>query len=213
MTAATPAIIERPVGSGLLHNMSSPSKTTIGFDGLRHECHLPVPDWLGESRDHHELQFLREPDLCGLRVRFVISLSPEQRRAPELLRLVTGDNRKLPEREAERRLVRCINERARKLSLPDCALVVRQPKWDITKNDCDSLTVLALITKCSECVWLRGKYPRLSRIAVEEPDKPRGIRARRRWMETPIETGVTLFLPGAWAQGPEATRATLVEDR
>ena len=100
MTAATSGIVEQGRGSSLLHNMSSPPKTLVGFDGLRHDGRLPVPDWVGEPGGQLDLQFLREPDLCGLRVRFVIALSPEQRQTPELLRLITGNDQKFPEREA-----------------------------------------------------------------------------------------------------------------
>lgn len=66
----------------------------------------------------------------------------------------------ITEQEAERQLIDCINRRADELPLPDgCAVLAAHSGHALIWQD--SLTLLAVLSKCTDTVWLRSKTPLL----------------------------------------------------
>jgi hypothetical protein len=99
------------------------------------------------------------PKVVGQVVRFLIPekyFQQEPEKILELLR-ITYDSKSI---SASEQLTALINQRAKELPLPEgCAVIkthVSQPEiWT------DALSVLAILTKCTDTIWLRSKSPSL----------------------------------------------------
>ena len=171
-----------PEAASLLHNMSAPPKTVVKFSGL---SSLAGPA-LAPARTHAQRKYTA-PGRFGTLLRF--ELAPEWRTLTPtqmLARLAalgqtgaafeegSGDalgdppSDALGDRPSEaqaadaaQRLAALIDAHARRLPLPPgCAVVASHPchaaPWG------DPLTALAILSKCTDTVWLRDKQPSLT---------------------------------------------------
>ena len=140
--------------SPLLHNMSAPPKTVVKYSGLEGLSKQTGPGGSGVT----SLKYMN-PKVVGQVVRFLIPeeyFKQESEKILELLR-ITYDSKSI---SAAEQLTALINQRAKELPLPEgCAVIkthVSQPEiWT------DALSVLAILTKCTDTIWLRSKSPSL----------------------------------------------------
>jgi hypothetical protein len=138
----------------LLHNMSAPPKSVIKYAGL---SGLVNYDFNGGGRGHltndHEIVF-------GNFVAFRLPEEMRVRSASSILNLLGHE----AGRKAEKTLIDLIERRAMEFKLPDGCLV--RP-WEQSHRSPwpDPLAALAILTKSSANVWLRGKTPSLSSLA------------------------------------------------
>lgn len=138
----------------LLHNMSAPPKTTVTWQGLSGLMGQLGPGGSGVC------SLLYTPgDSYGHAVSFVLPEECTGVSAASLLRELG-----LPARQsAEKTLLAHVEARAAALPLPDgCVVVPIVPR--ATTPWPDLLSALAVLTKCSETVWLRAKTPALSSL-------------------------------------------------
>jgi hypothetical protein len=127
----------RPCGP-LLHNMSAPSQTVINHPGVN-----------------------TGPYAQGL----IFSMPPAEDHpsAALLLALLDGTGCELPDWEAEAELRRRINQRAQRLDLPPAAMVTVQRTAE--DRECqDLLSILTVLSKSSDHVYLRDKEPNLASL-------------------------------------------------
>src|SRR5262249_26802707 len=128
-----------PPGSRrVLHNMSAPPRTVID--------HAP-----GRGRTF------------GSGMVFSLSKSLTASMPAGWLALLDGAPCALPPREAEAELRRRLHEPARSLPLPAAALVIPEAISDDWKND-DLLSILTVLSKSSDHVYLRDKEPNLASL-------------------------------------------------
>jgi hypothetical protein len=130
----------------LLHNMSAPPKSVVKYAGLSAAA---------KARDRMNSV---PHDVFGTAVAFRLSANLGRVDAAALLDLI-GEGR--PKGGCENRLMQLIETRARELLIPDGAVVIpvapdHRAPWP------DALAAIAIITKSSDNIWLRGKFPRLS---------------------------------------------------
>jgi hypothetical protein len=133
--------------SALLHNMSAPPKSVVKYAGLADLASaagrnpLFAPLWSG---------------VFGTPIRFVLPPDTSRAGPSGILRLLGIE----PARDPERQLCTLIDERARELPLPDgCAVVPASQTHRVVWPD--ALSTLAVLTKCSDSIWLRTKSPAL----------------------------------------------------
>ena len=129
----------------LLHNMSAPPKSVVNYTGLRR---VRVKN---RTKSESGEEF-------GVALAFRLPPYVRSTFAARLIEVI-GEGR--GKGSPESRLLRLIEDRARDLPIPDGAVVIpvqsdHQTLWP------DALAAIAVITKSSENVWLRGKTPRLS---------------------------------------------------
>lgn len=141
---------------GLLHNMSVPSKTVVSYSGL-----AGLFDAAGAGASGVRSAGSGNPGIFGSHIRFALPESVATHDPALLLQTLGIEPRAEPMRELER----LIETRARELPLPDACLVVRADPAHPCRFP-DLLSGLAVLAKCSEHVWLRGKKPNLSRLAT-----------------------------------------------
>lgn len=170
-----------PEAGHLLHNMSAPPKSVVKFSGL---SSLADPA-LAPGRAQAELKHMA-PGRFGMLLRF--ELAPEWRTltpAQMLVRLAalgetgaafdaghgeapgdslgdaSGDRHgDAPGADPAQRLAALIDQRARRLPLPPgCAVVASHPGHAAPWGD--PLTALAILSKCTDTVWLRDKQASL----------------------------------------------------
>ena len=136
----------------LLHNMSAPPKSVVKYSGLADCATTAGPGGSG---------------VCGVRingigvfgtpVRFTIPVDLAGKSYADILHHLGVD----PLHDAEQHLAALINTRANELPLPDGCVVIPVTKvhqliW------ADALSALAILAKCSDCIWLRAKNPALN---------------------------------------------------
>jgi hypothetical protein len=144
--------------STLLHNMSAPPKTVVRYSGLSELANSSGPGGTGISG----VKF-NSVGLFGTPVRFVLPFTLRGQpiddilSAKKLLRYLEID----AQPDAEEHLVALINDRANALPLPDGCVVIPAIKNHYVRW-ADALTALAVLTKCSDTIWLRAKTPALS---------------------------------------------------
>ena len=131
---------------GLLHNMSAPPKSVVRFEGL-----AGLSNSLGTGV---------ERPVCGAAVRFTLPAEVLELKAPELLRLLDPASETCAPEACEARITRLLNERAAKLPLP-AGCVVIPPTDSHPVLWPDAASALAVLAKCTDTVWLRGKIPSL----------------------------------------------------
>ncbi|MSP46894.1 MAG: hypothetical protein EXQ83_13855 [Xanthobacteraceae bacterium] len=127
--------------TALLHNMSAPPKSVVKYAGLA--------DFAGGAGSNPDRN-----GVFGRPVRFVLPAGTSRVGAPGILRLLGIK----PGRYPGQQLCALIDERARELPLPDgCAVVPFASGHRIIWADI--LSTLAVLTKCSDAIWLRTKSP------------------------------------------------------
>jgi hypothetical protein len=131
--------------SALLHNMSAPPKSVVKYAGLA-DLATAAGRNPGRSGAGH--------GIFGTPIRFFLPAGTSRAEPSGILRLLGIK----PERNPGQQLCTLIDERAQELPLPDgCAVVsVAQGHRIIWP---DVLSSLAVLTKCSDSVWLRTKSP------------------------------------------------------
>ena len=138
----------------VLHNMSAPPKSVMKYEGLSGLATSLGPGGSGVTSMKY-----RPGRHYGKAVRVAL---PAVLQGASILDVLSAlgeidEGKGLPF-TPERRLATLINRRASELPLPDgCAVIKAHPKhcviWD------DPLTVLAILSKSTETVWLRSKSP------------------------------------------------------
>ena len=139
----------------LLHNMSAPPKTTVTWQGLSGLIGQLGPGGSGVC----SLKYTPGGVAHGLALRFALPEDVTAVSAASLLELLGQP----AGTAAEKTLLALIEARAAALPLPDgCVVIQKVPgaamPWP------DLLSVLAILTKCSEAVWLRAKKPSLTSL-------------------------------------------------
>ena len=137
--------------TALLHNMSAPPKSVMKYSGLGDLATNSGPSGTGIT----SLKF-NNKGVFGRAVPFVLPGEIEDQSPADILRYLEVE----PTRDPKRKLVTLINARANELTLPGACLVIPSHKshkviWK------DALSVLAILAKCSDLIWLRTKEPSL----------------------------------------------------
>ena len=136
---------------GMLHNMSAPPKTTITYAGLA--------DLAGGAKSEAPKRS-NKPAKTARLVALRVSLPGCFPTEPEdILRTLGIDHGTDPATTLDE----LIEQRALQLPLPDGCLVLPMEMAN-RELATDPLTALAIVTKCSEFVWLRHKTPSLGRL-------------------------------------------------
>jgi len=141
----------------LLHNMSAPPKTVVKYAGLEGLAKQSGPGGSGVTG----LKYTN-PVINGLAVRFVLPTEFIGQDPEKILRLLKID---LSDQfsTAESQLVALINHRADELPLPEgCAVMAVNDSHGVIWPD--ALSALAILTKCTDSIWLRSKTPSLASI-------------------------------------------------
>ena len=135
-----------------LHNMSAPPKSVVQYGGLSAMHHLPQAPVL-VSLD----TTARRP----MALRFELGNDCPTDSRSRLLRNLGI----VPKRTAQAQLDALIDARASELPLPaGCAVIACQSSHRVIWHDL--LTVLAILAKCSDTLWLRDKSPSLSSALI-----------------------------------------------
>ncbi len=141
--------------TSLLHNMSAPPKTVVLFAGLG----FGKPSQSPKAALAHEAAVRNHAQDFGTVLTFALAVDMTARSARSILALLHAK----PGTDPDRTLAALIEARAAEFPLPDGVLVVplsarglHRVLWP------DLLSVLAVLSKCSDHVWLRAKNPSLS---------------------------------------------------
>lgn len=141
--------------TSLLHNMSAPPKTIVSFAGLG----FADPARTAKTAAAHKGAARRRTEAFGTVLRFALDADMKAETALAILRLL----RTKPGSDADSTLATLIEARAAELPLPDGVLVVPPGAQGIHRVLWpDLLSVIAVLSKCSDHVWLRAKNPSLS---------------------------------------------------
>ena len=139
----------------LLHNMSSPPKTVVKYAGLEGLTKQSGPGGSGVTG----IKYMN-PRVFGQAVRFLLPKEFCEQEPENILKLL-GISHNSKFSNATEQLAALINQRAKELPLPEgCAVI----KTDATQAEIwtDALSVLAILTKCTDTIWLRSKTPSLA---------------------------------------------------
>jgi hypothetical protein len=142
--------IEEPPHGGLAHNMSSPPKSVVSFEGLGAGPESNAPS---------------TRKLFGTPIYFGLSDEWLQLRARDFLDLIEERSKPRSRAADEARLYKLIEQRAETMPLPDGCVTTpcksyQRAYWQ-RAYWADPLTVLTILTKCTQTVWLRRKSPSL----------------------------------------------------
>lgn len=133
---------------GWLHNMSAPPKSVVQYGGLPELLRSQPGAATGGQREGM-------PKAVALRFELVSEFTTC---SPGQLLSSLGIT---PMRAAQSQLDALIDARAAELPLPaGCAVIACQSSHRVIWQDL--LTVLAVLSKCSDTLWLRDKSPSLS---------------------------------------------------
>jgi hypothetical protein len=143
-----------PERAKLLHNMSAPPKSVVKYSGLADLTTTSGPGGSGVCGVR-----LSNAGVFGIAVRIALPVGFSGTTSTQILRQFGHE----PLADPDRQLVDLINARADTLPLPDGCLVIKSSEshhliWN------DVLSALAVITKSSDCIWLRAKTPSLSAL-------------------------------------------------
>ncbi len=141
---------------GLLHNMSVPPKTVVSYSGLG-----GLVDAAGFDGIQPRRAGKGNPATYGYHLRFALAETVPKHDPALLMQTLGIDSAVDPMSTLER----LIEARARELPLPDACLVVRAEATHTCRFP-DVMSALAVLTKCSDHVWLRAKRPNLSRLSA-----------------------------------------------
>ena len=137
--------------------MSAPPKTVVKYAGLEGLAKQSGPGGSGVTG----LKYTN-PVINGLAVRFVLPTEFIGQDPEKILRLLKIDQSDQFS-TAESQLVALINHRADELPLPEgCAVMAVNDSHGVIWPD--ALSALAILTKCTDSIWLRSKTPSLASI-------------------------------------------------
>ena len=129
----------------LLHNMSAPPKSVVKYGGLAD---------LSSAAGRNPLFAPLWSGVFGTTIRFVLPPDTSRAGPSGILRLLGIK----PARDPGQQLCTLIDERAQELPVPDgCAVVPAAQSHRVIWADV--LSTLAVLTKCSDSIWLRTKSP------------------------------------------------------
>jgi hypothetical protein len=142
----------------LLHNMSAPPKSVVRYSGLSGLVRQSGPS--GSEETSLRYSNVGQHGSC---VRFEWAAHLPIDNPGEILASLGLAHESTSADSAARHLVQRINKRAAELPLPEgCAVVkslqLHEMLWP------DPLAALAVLTKCTDTVWLRAKTPTLSKL-------------------------------------------------
>ena len=141
----------------LLHNMSAPPKTVVKYAGLEGLAKQSGPGGSGVTGLKYTNRVVN-----GLPVRFVLPTEFIGQGPEKILRLLKID-RSDQFSTAESQLIALINHRADELPLPQgCAVMAAHDSHGVIWPD--ALSTLAILTKCTDSIWLRSKTPSLASV-------------------------------------------------
>lgn len=143
---------------GLLHNMSAPPKSVVRYSGLSGLAQQSGPGGSGVTALRYS-----NAGQHGSCVRFELAAHLNLDSPIEILASLGLAQVSTTAASAARQLVQLINQRADELPLPEGCAVVKSLQSHETFWP-DSLAALAVLTKCTDTVWLRAKTPTLSRL-------------------------------------------------
>lgn len=129
----------------LLHNIGAPPRTVVRYSGLANVAQ--TGDGAGAARPAPSY---------GSPVRFVLPADVDTSTPTTILHSLGID----PGDDAQATLESLINARANELPLPaGCAVIAAADTHRVIWAD--ALSALAILTKCSDSIWLRAKTPSL----------------------------------------------------
>lgn len=138
------------------HNMSAPPKSVIQFEGLGALAERGQPGGSGVTSLGYGGR-----RIFGTPVRFALPSAWRRLKSPGILRRVDPTAAPTPREQCDACLGRLINGRARALPLPaGCVLIPPRDSHPVLWDD--GLTALAVLAKCTDTVWLRGRAPSLA---------------------------------------------------
>lgn len=127
----------------LLHNIGAPPRTVVRYSGLSNVAET------GEGASD-----VRPAPSYGSPVRFVLPADVDTSTPTTILHSLGID----PGDDAHTTLESLINARANELPLPaGCAVIAAADTHRVIWAD--ALSALAILTKCSDSIWLRAKMP------------------------------------------------------
>lgn len=130
--------------SGLLHNMSAPPKSVVQYKGL------------ATLASTHSASSSNTTDSGAVVLRFELPANFTDCDSSEVLRRLGVT----PGRSAPAQLSALLDARVKTLALPPgCAVVAVHARHRVIWSD--PLSVLAVLSKCSDTLWLRDKSPSL----------------------------------------------------
>lgn len=140
----------------LLHNMSAPPKSVVKYSGLTDLATTAGPGGSGVGK-----MCATGIGVFGTPIRFALPNDFRRKTAAGVLRELNVE----PSIDPDRQLDDLINGRASDLPLPEGCVVIPFAEshrliWS------DTLSALAVLTKCSESVWVRAKSPTLQAALV-----------------------------------------------
>ena len=133
----------------LLHNMSVAPKTVVKYSGLSEFARVGGPGGSGVAGIGY-----KGAGIFGIPVQFVLAPNLALMTPAQILSAL-GEK---PKADSERQLAALINARAQELPLPEGCAVISGLK-DSRRIWEDPLSALAILSKCSDSVWLRSKNP------------------------------------------------------
>ena len=143
------------IADALAHNMSSPPKSVVSFDGLDSMASQGSPGGSGVGGVSYKGR-----SFFGTPIHFALLDEWRRLRTPGFLRLIERGSKRRSPAAGEARLHQLIEQRAKTLPLPEgCVTIPSHTSYPILWSD--ALSVLTILTKCTTTVWLRGKTPSL----------------------------------------------------
>lgn len=137
--------------------MSAPPKTVVKYAGLEGLAKQSGPGGSGVTGLKYTNRVVN-----GLPVRFVLPTEFIGQGPEKILRLLKID-RSDQFSTAESQLIALINHRADELPLPQgCAVMAAHDSHGVIWPD--ALSALAILTKCTDSIWLRSKTPSLASV-------------------------------------------------
>ena len=141
----------------LLHNMSAPPKTVVKYSGLEGLAKQSGPGGSGVTGLKYTNSVIN-----GFAVRFVLPTGFIGQDSEKILRLLKID-RSDRFSTADSQIVALINHRADELPLPEgCAVMAAHDSHGVIWPD--ALSALAILTKCTDSIWLRSKTPSIASV-------------------------------------------------
>jgi hypothetical protein len=141
----------------LLHNMSAPPKTVVKYGGLEGLAKQSGPGGSGVTG----LKYTN-PIVNGVAVRFVLPpkfIGQDSKTILSFLKIEPFDQFA----SSDSQLFALINHRADELPLPEgCAVMAAHDSHGVIWPD--ALSALAILTKCTDTIWLRSKTPSLASV-------------------------------------------------
>lgn len=146
----------------LLHNMSAPPTTTVRYAGLGTQAESSASVSKVSTSKKSSAKPIN-PRAFGVAVHFAIEQSMTSTTAIGILRRLKTK----PGSNADATLAALIETRAAEFPLPDGCLLMPRHSIELPASTVctlwpDLLSTLAVLSKCSDHVWLRAKSPSLS---------------------------------------------------